>query len=44
MGYGTAVGDVMPIYYAEDKLPPSGTETLYHKDGALSTSIQATIV
>ncbi|CAD0095649.1 unnamed protein product [Aureobasidium mustum] len=44
MGYGAAVGDVMPTYYAEDKLPPNGTETLYNKEGALATPTQATIV
>ncbi|KAK6000577.1 hypothetical protein QM012_003302 [Aureobasidium pullulans] len=43
-GFGAAVGDVMSTYYAEDKLPPKGTETLYNKEGALAKPTQATIV
>lgn len=43
-GYGAAVGDAMSTYYALDKLPPNGTETLYNREGALASPTQATIV
>ncbi|KAG9661027.1 hypothetical protein KCU64_g2822, partial [Aureobasidium melanogenum] len=43
-GFGAAVGNAMSTYYALDKLPPNGTETLYNREGALATPTQATIV
>ncbi|KAH0334968.1 hypothetical protein KCU81_g9237, partial [Aureobasidium melanogenum] len=43
-GFGAAVGNAMSTYYALDKLPPNGSETLYNRDGALASPTQATIV